>query len=186
LILGVIAPASAADLVAPAPAYAPPSQPLSFVSELRMGGSAQDPWSPERNTFNVNGEILFARPGLTADRFWSTFVPRPTAGFSINTGGKTSYGYAGATWTVDVTDRVFVDAFFGGAVHNGATGPKAFIALGRNALGCSPLFREAAGIGYRLTANWSVMATIEHMSNAGFCVENRGLTNVGAKIGYTF
>jgi lipid A 3-O-deacylase len=30
------------------------------------------------------------------------------------------------------------------------------------------------------------MATIEHMSNAGLCPQNRGLTNVGARIGYTF
>jgi lipid A 3-O-deacylase len=31
-----------------------------------------------------------------------------------------------------------------------------------------------------------VMATIEHLSNAGLCAQNRGLTNIGARIGYTF
>jgi hypothetical protein len=30
------------------------------------------------------------------------------------------------------------------------------------------------------------MATVEHMSNAGFCDQNRGLTNVGGRIGYAF
>ncbi len=30
------------------------------------------------------------------------------------------------------------------------------------------------------------MATVEHMSNAGLCANNRGLTNYGGKIGYTF
>ena len=30
------------------------------------------------------------------------------------------------------------------------------------------------------------MATIEHLSNAGACGQNRGLTNVGARLGYSF
>ena len=31
-----------------------------------------------------------------------------------------------------------------------------------------------------------MMATVEHMSNAGLCAKNRGLTNFGARIGYRF
>ena len=46
--------------------------------------------------------------------------------------------------------------------------------------------RPAYWRGYRLTPNWNVLATVEHMSNAGFCDENRGLTNAGARIGYAF
>ncbi|HKH96014.1 MAG TPA: acyloxyacyl hydrolase, partial [Beijerinckiaceae bacterium] len=30
------------------------------------------------------------------------------------------------------------------------------------------------------------MATVEHLSNAGTCAQNRGLTNVGVRLGYTF
>ena len=30
------------------------------------------------------------------------------------------------------------------------------------------------------------MATVEHLSNAGLCANNRGLTNVGLRVGYTF
>lgn len=187
LALTLLAPAApAADLGPPPLSYAAPARPAGFLSELRLGGSAQDPWSNERGTASVNGEVLFARPVLTEDRFWSVFVPRPTLGGSFNLAGRTSYGYVGATWTVDVTDRVFVEAFFGAAFHDGATGPRAFIPPRLNALGCSPLFREAGAVGFRLSEHWSVMATIEHMSNAGLCVENRGLTNVGAKIAYTF
>lgn len=186
LSIGLLSSAGAADLVTLNPLYAPPVQATSFVSELRIGGSAQDPWSAEKGSGNVNGEVLFGRPLTLADRFWNTFVPRPTAGFSLNTTGRTSYAYAGVTWTFDVTDRIFADGFFGGAVHNGATGPKGFIPPRFNALGCSPLFREAGALGYRLTSNLSVIGTIEHMSNAGLCVENRGLTNVGLKIGYSF
>nr|WP_238313275.1 acyloxyacyl hydrolase [Methylobacterium crusticola] len=178
--------AQAADYAAPVPAYRPPVQPLSIVSEFRIGGSAQDPGSNEKNTANVNGELLFAKPNLGLDRFWSYFVPRPTLGGSYNVDGRTSYAYLGATWTFDITDRIFLEGFFGAGFHNGFTGPKLYVPKTFNSLGCSPLFREGASLGFRLNEHWSVMATIEHMSNAGLCVENRGLTNFGGKVSYTF
>ncbi|AWN36313.1 acyloxyacyl hydrolase [Methylobacterium radiodurans] len=192
-------PVTAADLLparAPAPVYAAPVQPLSIVSEIRIGGAVQDPGSAEGkargfSTTNVNGEILFAKPVLSLDPFWQAFVPRPTVGGSYNTGGRTSYAYLGATWTVDIfpellNRRVFIEGFFGAAAHNGYTGPKAGTPYGFNTLGCNPLFREAAALGFRITERLSIMATIEHMSNAGLCDNNRGLTNYGGKIGYTF
>lgn len=193
-----ILPAAAADLAPPPPpaAYAAPVQPLSIVSEIRIGGAVQDPGSAEGklpgfSKANVNGEILFAKPRISDDPFWQAFVPRPTVGGSYNTGGRTSYAYLGATWTLEVfpetfNRRVFIDGFFGGVAHNGWTGPKAETPYGFNTLGCSPMFREAAALGFRLTEHWSIMATIEHMSNAGLCANNRGLTNYGGKIGYTF
>ena len=193
LALAMASPVSAADLgYAPRPAaYAAPVKPLSIVSEVRIGGAVQDPGSAEGSTNNINGEILFAKPVVSLDPFWQAFVPRPTVGGSYNFGGRTSYAYLGATWTVDLFPQtlnniVFLDGFFGGAAHNGATGEKSLINLTMNALGCSPLFREAAALGFRLTEHWSIMATVEHMSNAGLCVNNRGLTNFGGKLGYTF
>ncbi|MGH1591677.1 acyloxyacyl hydrolase [Methylobacterium phyllosphaerae] len=192
----VILPASAADAPPRPAAYAAPVQPLSIVSEIRIGGAVQDPGSAEGklpgfSKANVNGEVLFAKPVLSADPFWQAFVPRPTVGGSYNTGGRTSYAYLGATWTLEVfpetfNRRIFLDGFFGGVAHNGWTGPKAETPYGFNTLGCSPMFREAAALGFRLTEHWSIMATIEHMSNAGLCANNRGLTNYGGKIGYTF
>ena len=185
----------AADLVgarAPAPLpYAAPVQPYSIVSEIRIGGAVQDPGSAERDTNNINGEILFAKPRVSLDPFWQAFVPRPTVGGSYNFNGRTSYAYIGATWTADLFPetldrRLFIEGFFGGAAHNGHTGEKSLVNLRFNALGCTPLFREAAALGWRITEHWSIMATVEHMSNAGLCVNNRGLTNFGGKIGYTF
>ncbi len=188
LIANGAAQAADAPTMAPPmlPAYAPPLHAVSPISELRLGGAAQDPSSNEGGTAAVNGEVLLAKPALGLDPFWSRFVPRFTAGGSLNVSGRTSYAYLGATWTVDVTQRIFVEGFFGAAFHDGETGPKAFVRPRFNALGCSPLFREAGAVGYRLTEHWSVLATVEHMSNAGLCVENRGLTNVGGKIAYTF
>ena len=39
---------------------------------------------------------------------------------------------------------------------------------------------------YRLSQSVSLMGTIEHVSNAGFCERNRGLTNMGLRLGYSF
>ena len=196
---GTVSGPHAADLRGERPAppvYVAPVQPLSIVSEVRIGGGVQDPGSAEGKVpgfskANVNGEILFAKPLVSADPFWQAFIPRATVGGSYNTGGRTSYAYLGATWTIDLFPetlgrRVFLDGFFGGAVHDGYTGPKATTPYGFNTLGCSPLFREAAALGYRITDHWSIMATVEHMSNAGLCANNRGLTNFGGKLGYTF
>jgi hypothetical protein len=159
----------------------------SFLSEFRFGFAAQDPWGPEgRNgSANLTGEILFAKPFTASDLFTSYFIPRPHIGGSANLDGMTSFAYAGLSWTVDITPNLFVEGSLGGAIHNGKDHPVS--ALDRHqALGCSPLFRESGSVGVRLSANWSVMATVEHLSNAGACSDNRGLTNVGARVGYSF
>lgn len=161
----------------------PPPLPLGFF-EVRVGGSAQDPWGPEEGSGNVTAEFL--TPKLFRSENWliDFFAPRVHVGGSVNFGGDTSFAYAGLSFTRDLTEKFFFETSFGGAVHNGDTNrvPK----VGRNALGCSPLFRESASLGYRLTPQWSVMATIEHLSNSGLCDQNRGLTNIGARVGYQF
>ena len=176
-----------------ASAYPPASASLepnrSFVSDLRFGLSAQDPWGNEgRNgSANLTGEILFAKPFTASDLFTSYFIPRPHLGGSLNTNDRTSFAYAGLTWTIDITPSIFIEGSLGGAVHNGDTHSNpVLVARDHQSLGCSPLFRESGSVGVRLSANWSVMATIEHLSNAGLCTQNRGLTNVGARVGYSF
>ena len=157
----------------------------SFLSEFRFGLSAQDPWGAggRDGSANLTGEILFAKPFTASDLFTSYFIPRPHVGGSLNFDGQTSFAYAGLSWTIDVTPDVFVEGSFGGAVHNG----KDHLLADRQQLGCSPLFRESGSVGVRLSANWSLLATIEHLSDAGTCSdENRGLTNVGARVGYSF
>jgi hypothetical protein len=37
----------------------------------------------------------------------------------INTAGKTSYGYAGVVWTLNILPQFFIEPMFGGAVHDG-------------------------------------------------------------------
>lgn len=131
---------------------------------------------------DLNVEMLFDVPSLTEWVSWG--VVRPHLGATVNFGGLESMVYAGVSWTVPVFDSpVFVEASFGGAVHNGALAGATYPA--RN-LGCSVTFRESASIGVMINDNASVMATIEHASNANLCADNRGLTNMGIRFGWTF
>jgi hypothetical protein len=178
----------AADLVAPAPAaeafVSEPAYSWRVLDEVRGGvfaNGADDP--PEGQTISLNVELLTSRLPI-GGQAW--YVPRLHVGASINTEDAPSHGYAGFTWTADVTERFFVEATFGGGVHNGDTGPADEAPPGESPLGCSVLFRESASLGFRFNDNWSVMGTIEHLSNAGLCDANRGITEAGARIGYTF
>ncbi len=169
--------------------WADPPPPIalrpSFISQTRFGMFAQDPWSPEGGSANVHGEILFAKPFTPRDLFASYFVPHPHVGASLNLAGRTSFAFAGLTWNVDVTPDIFVEASLGGAVHDGHRGGDP-IRDNQAALGCTGSLRESASLGYRINDRLSFMATVEHYGNAGLCAENRGLTNIGARIGYSF
>jgi hypothetical protein len=176
----------AADLVAPAPsadAYvAEPAYSWRVLDEVRGGifvYGADDP--PEGQSVSVNLELLTSRLPI-GDQKW--YVPRLHVGTSINTDDAPTHAYAGFSWTVDATDWMFVEVTFGGGVHNGDTGEGA--PPGESALGCSPLFRESASVGFRFSEQWSVMGTVEHLSNAGLCDDNRGITEAGARLGYRF
>jgi lipid A 3-O-deacylase len=171
--------ASAGDALAPGPARGG-----GFISELRLGGFVHDPLSPESGSVDVNGEILFAKPFTGSDALTDALIPRPHIGGTANFTGKTSHAYAGLSWTYDITSKLFVEGSLGGAVHNGKTGP--LPVPGHNALGCRAGFREAASLGYRVSGQWSLMGTVEHVSNGGRCTQNRGLTNMGLRLGYSF
>lgn len=175
-VVGFAAPCAAADpdMMSPEPAS-------GWGWEVRGGIYAHAIDSaPEEGSVDLNLEVLF--DPFSRDEWW---VPRLHVGTTVNTGGDTSHGYAGFTWTFDFTERFFGELTFGGGFHNGHTDGE-FAPPGENALGCSPLFRESASLGYRFNERWSVMATIEHLSNAGLCEANRGLTNAGARVGYSF
>lgn len=155
------------------------SQPV--ISEMRWGVYTHGIGSREEGLVNVSGALLFQKVSLGAS-LQSFLSPRPHVGFSASS--RTSAAYAGLTWTYDITDPVFVELEFGGALNNGsALGSES---KGTNAMGCPLTFREGMNIGYRITPSVSIMLTGEHMSNANLCTGNTGLTNVGLRIGYQF
>lgn len=152
--------------------------------EIRLGVYAHDPVSPEKGSADINGELLYDPFPRDRSSVWGALVPRLHVGGTASLGGKTSQAYAGFTWTWNLTQKFFVEAGFGGALHNGKTAmvpPPGF-----NAMGCGWGFHEQGTVGYRLTDAWSVMLTVEHTSNSGICKQNRGLTNVGMRLGYSF
>lgn len=178
--------AQAQGLPAGVSSYAPASEPSSALSwEARIGAAIANPGGRESGLLNFSGEIATPRPFTMTDRFANAFVPRFHLGSSANFNG-TRYAYAGATWTVDLTKAVFVEASLGAALNDGKTG--AVIPVNRLNLGCNSGTREAAALGVRLNDRWSLVATLEHFSTAGCADRNqpRGPANVGARLGYSF
>jgi lipid A 3-O-deacylase len=174
---------------APMPALAEPPEelaPFFAITEFRFGvfDANLENAGQDDVEFALNAELLFGRLGTERGNSGNPILdvllhPRPHIGFSIAPGEGTDQLYAGLTWEVRLTDRIFVEASFGGAVHDGSTDagdPESF--------GCTANFRESASIGIDLTDRLRVMATIDHMSNGGLCDENEGLTNAGVRLGY--
>lgn len=151
------------------------------VNEVRGGLYAHDLAGPahEEDAIDLNGEILFDSPDFLS---WA-FAPRPRLGATVNTRGDTSLAYLDLGWTIDFTEVLFLDFSVGGAVHDGELDTNA---RNENNYGCRANFHESISLGYRVSPAWSIMVTAEHMSNAWLCDPNDGLTNVGARIGYSF
>lgn len=170
--------------------YAPATEAPAPAWEARFGLGAANPGGRESGLLNFGGEILTPRIATLNDRFANAFVPRFHLGSSLNVNG-TQYAYAGATWTFDVSQSVFVEASLGAAVNNGKAG--AVTPEDRLNVGCNTGARSAAALGFRLSDRWSLIATLEHFSTTG-CSDNplanagnpRGPSNFGARLGYTF
>ncbi len=183
LLVGMSFEATAADLTTPI-AYAPPLVAHSLFSELRGGVFVHGPGTREQGSVDINGEVLFSKPFLPADPLMAFLVPRIHIGGTVNTAGDTSQVYAGFAWTYDITQKIFIEGSVGAGFHNGETNRLPH--PDRLSLGCTPLIRGSGSIGYRITDHWSIMATAEHISNAGLCHANQGLTNYGVRVGYVF
>jgi len=151
-----------------------------LISELRGGALAHDLESNDNEGgWDVNAEALLHRLGpRTGDPLDILLSPRPHVGVQINTSGDTNLGYFGLTWDAWLTDTIFVEASFGGAVHDGPTDNS------NDSFGCTANFRESAAVGVAVSESWNLLAIVSHMSNAGLCDQNQGLTSAGVQLGY--
>lgn len=183
--------AGAADLAPPPPSAPPLTSDVIFAPptlyhperwELRGGVFAHALSSPEGGSFDVNLELV--APRFFVISFLPEFAtPRFHIGGIGNFVGKTSYVYAGALWTFNLWQGLFVEGFFGGLIHNGNLDD---VATDMNGLGCRWGFHSGGSIGYRLNERWSVMGTFDHLSNAELCPFNKGINDFGLRAGYTF
>jgi lipid A 3-O-deacylase len=174
--------ASAADWGVPDQAYGTLYRPDRW--ELRPGGFAHGVGSIEQSGgYDFGLDIVVPRLFMF-DSLHEFFSPRIHFGGMANFAGRTSYAYAGFLHTFNLTQRLFIEGFYGVALHNGsATGDAT-----HSALGCKPLLIHSGGnLGFRFTQNWSVMVTLDHLSHGHLCSDrNQGVNNYGARIGYTF
>lgn len=148
---------------------------------VRFGLSWQDFKSTESGP-NLRGELILPKPAFFTAAMPDLLAPAPVIGLSAHLGRGTSFLYAGALWTVPLTDRLFIEGSLAVAANNGSSAPRPGVA----ALGCHGGFREEAGLGWRFDEAWSAVVMVEHYSNANLCDRNRGLTNMGLLIGRTF
>lgn len=154
----------------------------STAYELRVGGMAtnlENGGAVGEDTPGINIEFLFARYNTPQADPVTTFVlsPRLHLGTTIAPDGISEV-YAGFTWEHHLATRVFLEASLGGAVHDGPNGDNS------DSYGCPMLFRESASLGFDITHRVRLLATVDHVSNAGLCSENQGLTNAGVRLGY--
>ena len=168
-----------------------------IFDEVRLGGSAHlrghgSDWTAnvpdeEQGAF-IHGEVLF-------DPLWdrpsdNVFLdallrPRPHLGATVSTEEGTNQVFGGFTWHLPLGSILFVEASFGGTIHDGELHrPPGTTELN---LGCRVLFREGGGVGLNLGENWRVMGFVDHSSHASLCDDdNAGITHAGAMIGYRF
>jgi hypothetical protein len=155
LVLG-LGPGHALDFSA----LSPDGQPSAFLPlptptreadsfEARLGVFAHSVGATEAGGVDANVELLLPRLPNDLPEQYKFLVPRPQFGAMINTAGKTSYGYAGVVWTLNILPQLVLEPMFGGAVHDGNA--TATPVPDENTLGCRVLFHTGLSGGYRLT-----------------------------------
>lgn len=192
-----------ADVVAPAPVPSDVVASRFFIDEVRIGGSVNVNRVRKDDDERVytHLDILFAPPTwqIFENRFLNSyFTPRFTIGGAISPTGGTNMAFAGFTWDTtltdilslfttvqdpSLTDRIFLTRFFGGAIHDGEVDEDDD---DKRHFGCRVLFREEAGLGFKITPNLNVIGFWDHESNLNLCSDNDGLTRVGGKLGFKF
>lgn len=165
---------------------------LDVVDEVRIGGhyhmvyftmlpQAMNEWYMDRPE-DISFDVLFTSPQI--DAFHWIGSPRPEVGVTINTKGEDHILHAGLTWQLPVFDTPFyLEGTFGAAAHSGYvdSGPP-----GRRLYGCRVNFYERFGVGANLGESLTATLTYEHMSNAGLCGNNAGISNFGVRLGMKF
>ena len=162
------------------PSGAESGAPPGLVDSVVAGVFAHEVASDEEDGIDANLELRL-RPLF--GKTWRVEV-LPTIGGTLNDSGGTNAAYAGATARYCLTDSVYVEGFFGLTVHDADT---PIDAEGLD-LGCSVLFREGAGIGYR-AGRRTLSLYVSHASHGDILcnsTRNDGMTSIGVRYGVEF
>ena len=154
-----------------------------YIDEIRFGVLAADlePGGASDDGVAINAEILSQRIGNRSEGSFLDILltPRFHIGANLTTDDGANQAYAGLTWDYHFDNGLFLETSFGGTVHDSETADN-----NPDSYGCTLQFRESLSVGFDINERVSIMATVDHMSNAGLCDENQGLTNAGVRIGY--
>lgn len=160
-------------------------KPWYSVSEILVGGGLTDPFQGIERSGSINLELRL-QPVWKPDAFF-LFRPRPHVGASVNVEGKTSYGFAGATFDVLKWRRFYFTWDTGLAVHDGRLKREPRSTEQRRLLGTRWEFRNAFEVGFQLSRQLAVSAWIDHISNAGIGgKDNAGLETTGLRTSIRF
>ena len=160
--------------------FAPSAHADGIVDSVVLGAFAHEVVNDDEGGIDANLELRL-RPLF--GRSWAIEI-LPTVGGTVNFSGDTNTAYAGATARYRFTPSIFVEGFFGLAIHDGDT-PRDADGLD---LGCELLFREGGGIGYQ-RGRHALSLYVSHASHGGIICdedENEGMTSVGLRYGYHF
>lgn len=160
----------------------PPALAVGLIDEARLGLLDHDIGLFDHHSehgIDVNGELLFASPGLLG----AIGAPHPNLGATANTSGNTDYGYFGLAWSGTLWGPLFGELGLGGAVHDGELNAAPDH---RKALGSRILFHEELELGFHLTNAFGISAFVDHISNANLAHHNQGLTNLGMRGAFFF
>ena len=157
-----------------------------IFDELRFGASAsiQGGRSHEDGLF-PEVSLFFDPFGARDAKDWTEQLARPrfNIGTSVGVNGEATQVFSGLDWKVNFTRKAFIEAGFGGVVHNGRTAEKG----DGPGLGCNLLFHEYVGLGFDFSEHWDAVAQVAHSSHANLCSgPNDGMTRAGVQIGYKF
>lgn len=154
----------------------------NIVDELRIGLMDHDTalLGPSvEGGADINLEMLFKSPSWLK---WA-FAPRPNIGLSINTDQGTNVLHFGTAWQIPFGADFFGEGNLALAFNDGE---KNAGRSDRRQVGCAVGFYEGVSAGYKFLGHHQIMSTVEHVSNAGICPPNSGITNVGIRYGYNF
>ena len=157
---------------------------FTAIAEIRLGvvGTDLEPGGGGDGQAAINVELLTDHLGESenASIFERLLHPRLHLGATLNPdSGGVNQANAGLTWDYPLSNSLFVETSFGTALHDGGTSGS-----NSDSYGCTLQFRESLSLGVSFNEHLRVMATVDHMSNAGLCDENQGLTNAGVRLGY--